>query len=208
MRVVALDLSTASTGWSVFQDVNLESRGNIVPVLHPKKPYPWGSVFKVQHMTERVIAALKDEFQKADHIVIEEVNKHKNRIQGKVLDSLHFFILAALEQHANKIVYMDSDGATGWRTRLSIRMTPQDSLINKQRKVINRSIKAKNKGKKRNEKQPEEPIIGKKHLACRFVNKLYNLDLDVDQRETDGDVADAVALGHAFVFKVLRLGKS
>lgn len=43
------------------------------------------------------------------------------------------------------------------------------------------------------------PIIGPKHLAARYVNKKFKLNLDVDLNATDNDMADAIAMGDAFL---------
>ena len=88
------------------------------------------------------------------------------------------------------ITYIDSDGLNGWRTFLNLKLSAADKAINKEHKKLNKKLK---KGSKK------LPIINKKHLACRFVNKTYKLDLDVDLRETDGDIADSIGLGTVFL---------
>ncbi len=125
-----------------------------------------------------------------DHIVIEEINRHKSRMSGKTLDILHGILWDRMGELCDKITYIDSDGLTGWRTQLRLIMSDADRQQNKESKKLNKKLL---KGSRK------LPIITKKHLAARFVNKHYNLSFDVDVNNTDNDIVDSIGLGHVFV---------
>lgn len=203
--ILGLDLSTTCTGWALSDPTTkkLKRYGKLSPTLNIKKRYPWGSLERVLYMVGLLKLFLDKEKSQIDKIVIEEVNKHRNRIQGKVLDSLHFFLLNYLKSigFEGKVFYLDSDGAKGWRSRycLGLQLTDQDKIINRQRRILNKEIKAKNKRLKRGEKEKEFPLINKKHLACRFVNHYYKKNFDYESNESHGDICDAIGLNHAFI---------
>ncbi len=92
----------------------------------------------------------------------------------------------------DRIVLKDSDGLVGWRSDLNLRLSEDDKRLNKYRRAYNKKLP---KGVK------QLPIITKKHLACRFVNKTYHTVYDVDKNKSDSDVCDAIGLGTA----VLRI---
>ena len=194
-KILTLDLSTSATGWAIFQvdDKSLIDYGVIKPSMKGLRSleYPRQQLKKMQDIAAQVLAKVES-VTRLTRIGIEEVNKSRiaGRLSQKVLDALHFVVLDRIEPKIDLVVYKDSDGATGWRTDLGLVLTPNDRELNKQRKAYN---------KKRAKGMPIKPVITKKHLACRYVNAAYSMSLDCDERPTDGDVADAIGLGHALL---------
>lgn len=199
--VLALDMSTTSTGWSLF---NLETKqlmeyGFIKPKVKgvTKLFYPKKQLEICKNIALQIRELINELYARGlypKHIVIEEINKHKNRLSGKTLDSLHAFVWEALDTNdeLGRVLYVDSDGAAGWRSAkgLNLIMSEADKLHNREAKKLNKKMQ---KGTKK------IPIINKKHLACRFVNKYYGTNFDVDEVKTDADVCDSIGLGHFFL---------
>jgi hypothetical protein len=131
-----------------------------------------------------------------DVIVIEEVNRGINRIAQKSLDALHFFVLDYLcllsTDWLDKIVYVDSNGAKGWRGALGLRLSEED-------KKFNKDIRNKNKKSKL-----KYAPIDWKVLSQRFVNDKFKLKFDVVNNTSDADICDAIALGVAFLEKLIK----
>lgn len=123
-------------------------------------------------------------------IVIEEVNLHKSRLSGKTLDGMHWILADALNndrdtKYLSRVRYRDSDGETGWRTRLGLKLSEMDKKMNAEHKRINKKLKPKD----------HLVIITKKHLAARYVNTALGTGFDVEANATDNDVVDAIGLG-------------
>jgi hypothetical protein len=157
--------------------------------------YPIGQLAKMRDIA-RQIRELLEKLPGVQRIVIEEINKgaKAGRMGQKTLDGLHWIVLNEIDRWLPMVVYKDSDGATGWRSDLNLVLSEVDKLENKKAKDLNRRLPKKTRGVKK------FPIITKKHLACRFVNEkygAYGIQLDCEERETDGDLADAIGLGHA-----------
>lgn len=190
-KVLALDLSTTCTGWAFFEGEELVGHDYIKPKVKnvSKMAYPKQQLRKIENICEEIIDLIDS--CNPDEIVIEEVNRHKNRKAGKTLDGLHFILFSYFnDEQLDNLYFIDSDGATGWRTRLNLRLSQQDKELNKERKKLNSKI---GKGQKK------IPIINKKHLAQRWVNKTYLLDFDVDRSSWESDVCDAIGLGSVFI---------
>lgn len=194
--LLALDMSTTCTGFAVFNPTNkdLLDYGIIKPKVKgiSKLAYPEKQLLVTQSVAAQILdlyIELSQNYKEVTNIVIEEVNAHKNRLSGKTLDGLHFIVWDALQEFINKIVYMDSDGFGGWRRVLNLRMSDADREHNKEAKKLNKKVA---RGQK-------IPIINKKHLACRYANRYIGMDLDCDKNKTDGDIADAVCLGYAYL---------
>lgn len=195
-HILALDYSTSATGWAKLdlQTMTLLSYGVMLPDFkNPKKSgipafkYPELQVLKLERLSEQLLALIDDD---TEVIVIEEINggSRAGRLSQKVLDAGHFLFLRRLPKDMlSKVIYVDSDGSDGWRSRqgLKLQLSDFDKQTNKERKKLNKKL---GKG------QEKLPMITQKTLACRFVNKCYGLNLDCDQRETDGDIADAIGL--------------
>jgi hypothetical protein len=202
-KLLTIDLSTTSTGWAVFdlEKRQLEDYGFIKPEKKglSKLSYPEKQLktmqsigFKLMEVIYRVDGFAIDGSQNLlKTILIEEVNRHKSRMTGKTLDGMHWVLMEMLAgdndlQYIKRVKYRDSDGPTGWRSRLNLRLGENDKKLNAERKKIN---KKKVKG------TADLPIINKKHLAARYVNSQLGLSFDVDKNATDNDVVDAIGIG-------------
>lgn len=196
--LLSLDYSTTGTGWSTFEvgSKKLLEYGIIKPKvpLVTKMKYPEKQLKVCLNIAEQLSDLI--EKWKPSIIVMEEINRHMNRLAGKTLDGGHFIFYSKIREHLDKIHMIDSDGAIGWRSRkcLSLIMSVADKAHNKEAKKLNKTMAKCHK---------KIPIINKKHLAARFVNRHYGLELDVDARKTDADIADSIGLGHAFLYYVL-----
>lgn len=191
--LLSLDLSTTSTGYAYYRDGRLIENGNIFPDMKglSKLTYPEQQIKKIRTLVNKVSHMISyGPLGVPDRIVIEEINGHKNRMAGKTLDMLHGILLHSIGDWAfPRISYMDSDGKDGWRTKLRFILTDADKEANKEAKKLNKTIKGR-----------KLPIITKKHLAARFVQAKYGIHLDVDENPEDADRADAIGLGHAFIY--------
>ena len=194
--LLSLDMSTTCTGWSTF---DIETKKLLdYGIFKPKVPlvtkmkYPEKQLKVCVNMADQIGDLIEN--TDYDFIVIEEINRHMNRMAGKTLDILHGFVWQEiyLRDTLDLVYYMDSDGKDGWRSRkcLSLLLSDADRQHNKEAKKLNKSM---GKGHKK------IPIINKKHLAARYVNRAYGTNFDVDERKTDSDLADSIGLGHAFL---------
>ena len=190
MKLLTLDLSTNSTGYAVFEvgSKKLLSYGVIKPKVPglSKLKYPAAALVKIKEISTRVKDLVAAE--SPDYIVIEEVNRGINRIAQKSLDALHFFVLDYLclidKAWVQRVKYMDSNGKTGWRGVLGIKLSDQDKFFNKE---------SRSAGKKAQ--------VDWKVLAQRYVNSKYKLKFDVKAKTEEADIVDAIALGTAFLIK-------
>lgn len=195
-KLLALDLSTACTGFAVFDLVSkkLGDCGYIKPNEKgiSKLKYPRNALEKILRMIPDIMVLVSR--YNPEELVIEEVNRGISRIGQKSLDALHFFLLSALREARpdllNTLTYIDSNGRKGWRTSLGMALSAEDKTHN--------AFARKHNKKKGVDKLP---IINWKHLAARFVNERYDLSLDVDKRVSDGDIADAICLGTVHLSK-------
>lgn len=200
-RFLSLDLSTTATGWALWNSDNKEllEFGVIKPQVKglKGKTYPKGSLQKMRSISVQVVQLISSQ----DNLIavgIEEINnksRRTGRLSQKVLDALHFILLDRMGDTIDKVVFKDSGGGKGWRDNLQLRLSEVDKKINLENRKWNKRIP---KGHKK------RPIITDKHLACRFVNKHYGLKLDCDERKTDADIADAIAVGHALLHFDMR----
>lgn len=188
-RTLALDLSTKSTGWSVFHGKQLVDYGKI------KTPKIKGiTKMKYPHKQTEVLNAVSDEIaclifnEQPDQIVIEEINRGINRLAQKTLDALHFFVMAKIEDYIHVVTYLDSDGRDGWRKRLDLKLSDEDKKFNKKIRSTYKTKSARSKY-----------LVDKKLLAQKFVNAKYSTEFDVKEDKTDEDVCDSIGLGHAFL---------
>jgi hypothetical protein len=138
----------------------------------------------IEHITELV------ETYQPDLIVVEEIAGAASRLTQKTLDGFHWLLFYSLGQKwRSRIVLYDVTGSDGWRTHLNLRLSEADENHNKEAKKLNpRLTKGQKIGK-----------IGPKHLACRFANHKFGLGLDCEKRVSDGDIADAVSMGFAYI---------
>lgn len=194
MRLLSLDLSTAATGYSTFdvETKELLEYGVIKPdkikgitkLQYPEKP------LKKQIAMANALTRLVFDLD-PDVIIIEEIAGSKNRIGQKTLDGAHYIFLDRLKEifPLTKVIYYDVSGVSGWRKHLNMRQSDADKLHNREIKKLNKKLS----------RAQQIPKIGWKHLSCRHVNHFYKLDLNYDLRPTDGDIADSVSIGDAFL---------
>lgn len=198
-KLLALDVSTKSTGFSFFdiETKTLLRYGNITAKLKGlnAKVYPEKQLLTMKEMSKNICEILNQEKEVPTQIVIEEITGGINRLTQKVLDACHFILLNDLNDLnlIDRVVYFDCTGLEGWRFHLGLRLSDGDKLQNKEAKELNKKIA---RG------IPKIPIIGPKHLACRFVNHHYGMNLDFNADETHGDIADSICMGHAYLHTV------
>jgi len=194
-KLLALDFSTSITGWATFdiKTKKLLDYGHLVAsnkglskLFYPQKPLE--RIRRLVILINELINNLED----LQVIAIEEVCHHKARLTGKVLSGAHFLLLDKMSTESlYKVDYIDVSGSFGWRPVLSIRLTAKD-------KADNKLIKAQNK-KRKAKKEKLLPVIGWKHLSCRYVNRNYGLKLNCDINKKDGDIADSICIGECWL---------
>ena len=187
--LLTLDLSTTCTGYSIFSldTKKLISFGFVKPEAKglSKLKYPHKQLETMRRLAMQ-LKTLIDSIPDLKMILIEEVNRHKSRMSGKTLDGAHWILLNALTpEQAHKVVYRDSDGPIGWRTRLGLELSEADKRVNAEHRKLNKKLKPKE----------QLVIINKKHLAARYVNSKLGFSFDVDRDPTANDVVDAIGLG-------------
>ena len=193
MTLLSLDLSTTCTGYAFFEieTKKLHHTGIIKPKVKgvTKLKPPKKQLEKMINIATQIRTLIKN--LNPDKIVIEEVSGSSFRKSQKVLDSLHYILLYFIMDifDIETIVFYDVTGANGWRNHLKLKLLDSDKQKNKESRQLNKSLPNNQK----------LPIIGPKHLACRHANYYYNLDLDVDKRSSDGDIADAVSMGDSAI---------
>lgn len=181
--VLCLDLSTTSSGWSTFdsEDHSILEYGIIKPKVKgiTKMKYPMKQLKRIMSISEQIVELVLE--VEPDQLVVEEVNRGINRIAQKSLDALHFMVLGYLLNSHTELIenikYIDSNGATGWRTRLGL------------------NTKAyKNTTKNRSQKW--------KKAAEDFIREAYGLEFDVWKIPGDADICDSIAMGIAYLLEV------
>jgi hypothetical protein len=154
-----------------------------------KLSYPKKQLLVMRNLAEQLVALINGlNPAEISMILIEEVNMHKSRMTGKTLDGAHFIVMDHFEKAGfiDRVRFIDSDGAVGWRSRLGLVLSDVDKEVNKKHKAIN---KRKKKG------TSDLVIVNKKHLAARYVNSRLGTSFDVDADPTANDVVDAIGLG-------------
>lgn len=193
VKRLALDLSTSCTGYAILDAKSnaLLQYGRLKPSTKGLKDavYPFGQLRKMEDLSlqiQTLVAGIED----LGYIVIEEINKgaKSGRLGQKTLDGFHYVLMTYLKQWAPLISFCDSDGATGWRTHFKLNLTKFQKDNNAKARKLNKKIA---RGLKK------FPVVSKKDLACQLVNARFGLNLDCQENETDGDIADAVGLGLA-----------
>jgi Holliday junction resolvasome RuvABC endonuclease subunit len=198
--VLGLDLSTTSTGFALLDidTKNLLKYGYILPKVKgiSKLKYPRAALARILDLAQK-IADLVREYN-PDQLIIEEVNRGTSRISQKSLDALHFFVLHYIDLHSphliDQLFYYDTDGKVGWRKHLKLVLTDEDKAHNAHIKTFKSSRKV---GK-------TKPKITKKHLAMRYVQSVYNLSLDVDEKVEHEDINDAIAMTSSYLLHVYK----
>lgn len=186
--LLSIDLSTNCTGWAVF-DLNkktLIQYGAIKGKNIKNKCKIKSLLLRLICMADLVRELI--ELNKPSLIVIEEITGSKNRLTQKTLDMMHGILLFRIMDYLDLVYYYDVTGANGWRNHLNLRLSDEDKDWNKEAKELNKSLS-----------KDKIPVRGPKHISARYANFKYQLNLDVDQNKTDGDIADAVSMGSAFL---------
>ena len=189
-KIYSLDYSTTCSGYAIFDlaSSKLESYGVVKNPYKGPKDYPAYQLNRLRAMADAVIATFPEDLLT---IVVEEINAGKNRINQKTLSGGHYLFLDRLgAKDLYKVVFYDTDGATGWRSAkgLGLQLSKSDKLVNKENQKLNKKLP---RGKKL-------PKITQKTLCCRFVNKTYGLELT----EKENDIADAIGLGHYYLHHI------
>lgn len=172
MKVVGLDLSNSS-GYSVLDNSVLIDYGVLKSPASPEKNgtvEDFSFIIRAKTMAKKIMEVLDN--HSYDFIYIEQTNKGRNRTTQKQLEFIHYAILHELKLKGkdNIVRYVDT---SAWRSLLGIRLSKDDSAKNKL--VKKKQLRGK---------------ITMKHIAIRWANSTYNLNLIVK----DNDIADAIAV--------------
>lgn len=200
MRILCLDLST-HTGYAIF-DGEMGSKPKLLrsgtidlgKPVHAFGPYPHSYRIAAWTMVQKIWSVVGDDFVDAmtNVVVIEEINSGRDRYVQKLLENIH----TATLQHTilgEKSVYLNSDGADGWRTNLGLVMTKEQKKLNAKLSKAKRTAEAA--GAKLDKKALGiKGKTTKKHLAVARANAEYDLKL----KQKDNNEADAICLGLAY----------
>lgn len=175
MKVLGLDMST-KTGYAIINNGDLNDFGlvarspRVIDELTQLCVVDFGFLSDAEDIAKHVNKLVS--LHQVDYIYIEQTNKGRNRVSQKQLEFIHCSVLKSLRGSGDKekVRYVDT---SAWRKELKIRLSKEDSAHNKLVK------KKKARGK-----------ITTKHLAVRWANSTYNLDLLLK----DNDIADAIAV--------------
>lgn len=194
MTLLCLDLSTSCTGVAIFEVTDEDPKLIKFDKLKSSTAGTarMGKLEKTLFKMKRLVRELTELVNevKPDIILIEEIAGSKSRLTQKTLDGFHWLLYDALgPDWLRWVVLYDVTGSAGWRTHLGLKLDDADKEANKEAKKLNKSLPGSQK----------IPVIGPKHLSCRYANRVYGLSLDVDEDPTDGDVADAVSMGDAWI---------
>lgn len=190
MNILGLDISTKA-GWAFVKDSQLVDFGGLKleKAVIAYGEYPWN-----YDIASETMAAMLFELvlrMKPDVIVIEETNLGKSRYAQKTLEYTHKALLRKLSGWTGKVIYLSS---SSWRQALNLQMSKEDKKNNA--KLSKAKKIASEVGVKLDKKAlGVRGKINKKHLALRYVNSVYGLNLKVK----DNDAADAICLAAAYL---------
>jgi hypothetical protein len=213
VTVVGLDLST-HTGYAVlsFQDGRVSSQNyGTFELPHPLKSYqeapPWDFVAAVKDMATQAVDLVGQAagLHSRLHIIIEEVNLGRDRLVQKYLSSLHFAVLVGLRALARPdelTTCIDSNGKSGWRTILGLKLSKEQAKANKMLRLAKKLGQPLELGLKK--RLGVKGLTKQKHLAIEYVNtRPYGLVLQRDLIQKDNNEADAICLALA---RALQIG--
>ncbi len=199
MRILCLDLST-HTGYAIF-DGEKGSKPSLLTsgTIDLDKPIPsFGPYPKTYRAAARHMAALihvRVAMYKPEVVVVEEINNGRDRYVQKLLENIHSAVCDQFESfmpHAS-IIYLNSDGAYGWRTSIGLVLTKEQKKANAKLAKEKRECAAA--GVKLDKaKLGIKGKVNKKHLAVQRANSEFNLKL----KQKDNNEADAICLGLAY----------
>lgn len=186
--LLSLDMSTTCTGWSLFdiETHKLITYGILKGKNIKDSSTQRATLRKMEKMAKDILLVI--EAYAPSKIIIEEIAGSRNRIGQKTLDMLHGIVWKEIDKYLDLVEYYDVSGTYGWRTHLNLKLSEQDKIHNKESRKFNKE-----------HKKNLLPVLGWKHLSCRYANLRHNLALDCDERETDGDIADSVSIGDAYL---------
>lgn len=197
-RIVVLDFSTTCTGYAYF-DIKTKALLNYGAIRSSTKglskvTYPEKPLMVMRDMVDKINELILNDLPLPKAIVVEEIAGSASRMSQKVLDMAHGILMDRFKdlQLIDLVDYYDVTGVNGWRKHLDMRLNDADKLANKEARKLNKTL-AKGTTKL--------PIIGWKHLACRHANHRFGLNLDVEVDKYDGDRADAICIGDAYLNK-------
>lgn len=189
--LLALDLSSSCCGFSLFDITSkiLIVSGTIKSSTAgiSKLPKLLLKLRKLEILADLIYKLVNKYTPKK--IVIEEICMGKNRISQKTLDGFHFLVLSRLKEQLREDI-IDFIDVSMWRKILDIKLSVQDKINNKSARKLNQVIHLKH---------PKLRIVGWKNLSCRFVNKEFGKKLYCNKVITDGDEADAICIGLAYL---------
>jgi hypothetical protein len=189
MKVLALDIST-KTGWALFENGVLTKHGLIKnpKKIHEYGKYPWCYLVACEYMGQRLLELFHE--HSPTTIVIEETNGSRARYTQKVLEFLHCCLLARLADVCVDVKYVNS---SEWRKTLGLALSKDDKKANKKLRAA-KQLAEKTKQKLNRVELGIRGIVNKKHVAIRYVNETYKLEMKVK----DNDICDAICLGAAY----------
>lgn len=176
MLVFGLDLSLHA-GFALFQENELICYG-LVETGSPSKTeeFPWNYINCIKKQCSAVFNKINE--LKPDVVIIEALNRGKNRWSQYLLASLHTGLLLQL-QNKYPVKYVDT---SAWRKTLGLKLTKEQRSANKLSKS----------------KKKELGIKGKttpKHLAVKFINDKFHKSF----KQKDNDICEAIALTQAYL---------
>lgn len=190
MKVLSLDLST-KTGFAVLDGEALIAYGSNTKLFNkfkPKTPTNWAEDYLFIEKAELVadyVKTLLSQYQ-VDIIAIEQTNGSRSRTTQKLLEFIHFAVLATIERECCRgklVVYVDS---SKWRSICG-------QYMGKDHRKHNRDVKEKKSTRMVMCGIKADGKITKKHLSVSWVNKKFGLHLILK----DNDAADAISLAYA-----------
>lgn len=204
MKVLALDLSS-KTGWALLSRVD-EGKIELIDsglielgkTILTFGSYPWCYVDAATQQAKNIAELVRT--VAPDVVVIEETNKGRNRYSQKFLEFLHLSVLTnirayAVERYGDTGIFFVRYVSSGiWRKALELSLNPDDRRNN------SKLSKAKKFAFHTGQKLDKATLgvkgrVNKKHLAVRYANATYDLNLKMK----DNDIADAICLGTAFL---------
>lgn len=208
MKILALDIST-KTGWATFETEPIAWAGNgwdvakghkltncglikLPQKIHEYGQYPWSYLNAASAMAQLLLQLANQ--VKPDAIIIEETNKAKARYTQKALEWIHCCLLDRLLDNLSRSVPVYYISSSEWRKTLGLVMSKEDKKNNKALKTAKKLAEAT--GKKLNKAELGiKGSVTKKHVAIRYVNANFGLDMKVK----DNDICDAICLGVAYL---------
>lgn len=185
MRILSLDIST-NMGWALLaQNIGVSSidllDSGVLCFKSSEISYVDYSETSLKAMLMQSMNLKGDiEFlirtTNPDEVVIEQTNKGRSRYSQKLLEWFQLRAIEAVFEKTGK--YPKFIDSSKWRSIVGLKMSKEDKKHNKQIRTT------KGRG-----------LIGKKHLAVRMVNKMYNLKLKIKHN----DIADAILVGSAYL---------